>query len=216
MPFFVRPQVVRAKYNSSADIYAIGCTVLEMLTGVMPFNSLTNDMAVMCHILKQKRPRIPDGAELTTPCATFLDGCFEVADKRPTADDLLEHPFVASIGGSPHSRSTTYSGRHPQVVVVWPENPMGGAAVPERTASADGYAPTPQSVPVASVAPAVRASRYESDFEEVRMLGEGGFGEVWMCANQLDDQQYAIKKIRLDPKDEAMNRKMLREVMIAP
>jgi serine/threonine protein kinase len=45
------------------------------------------------------------------------------------------------------------------------------------------------------------------------MLGEGGFGEVWMCANQLDDQQYAIKKIRLDPKDEAMNRKMLREVM---
>jgi serine/threonine protein kinase len=161
----VSPQVVRAKYNSSADIYAIGCTVLEMLTGVMPFNSLTNDMAVMCHILKQKRPRIPDGAELTKPCASFLDGCFEVAEKRPSADDLLEHPFVSSIDGSSHSRSNTYSGRHPRVAVVWPENPAGSSVVQERTASGDDSVITPQTAPVASVAHAVRASRYESDFE---------------------------------------------------
>jgi serine/threonine protein kinase len=61
-------------------------------------------------------------------------------------------------------------------------------------------------------APVRRESRYHTDFEERRMLGEGGFGEVWMCRNRLDDQKYAIKKIRLDPQNLALNKKMLREV----
>ncbi|KAF9430611.1 hypothetical protein BGZ76_000773 [Entomortierella beljakovae] len=55
-------------------------------------------------------------------------------------------------------------------------------------------------------------SRYRSDFEEIEFLGRGGFGEVVKARNKLDGRFYAIKKIKLDPKDNLTNRKILREV----
>lgn len=65
---------------------------------------------------------------------------------------------------------------------------------------------------VPGVGRAVLMSRYHMDFEELEMLGEGGFGAVWKCRNRLDGQLYAIKKIRLDPSNEFINKKLLREV----
>ncbi|EKX43491.1 hypothetical protein GUITHDRAFT_73160 [Guillardia theta CCMP2712] len=56
------------------------------------------------------------------------------------------------------------------------------------------------------------SSRYKQEFEELQWLGEGGFGAVWMCRNRLDGQKYAIKKIRLDPSNAELNKKLLREV----
>lgn len=37
-------------------------------------------------------------------------------------------------------------------------------------------------------------------------------GEVWKVTNRLDEREYAVKKILLDPKDESFNLKILREV----
>ncbi|CAI5464591.1 unnamed protein product, partial [Closterium sp. Yama58-4] len=55
-------------------------------------------------------------------------------------------------------------------------------------------------------------SRYLSDFEEVAMLGKGGFGSVVLCVNKLDGRKYAIKRIPLRGKSPALNSKILREV----
>ncbi|KAG0591417.1 hypothetical protein KC19_1G174500 [Ceratodon purpureus] len=55
-------------------------------------------------------------------------------------------------------------------------------------------------------------SRYLSDFEEISLLGEGGFGHVVLCANKLDGRRYAMKKIRLKVKTLSQNNKILREV----
>lgn len=55
-------------------------------------------------------------------------------------------------------------------------------------------------------------SRYLNDFEEIRFLGKGGFGNVVLCKNKLDGRQYAIKKIRLKDKSIDVNEKILREV----
>ncbi|KAH8550420.1 kinase-like domain-containing protein [Umbelopsis sp. PMI_123] len=55
-------------------------------------------------------------------------------------------------------------------------------------------------------------SRYKADFEEIEFLGKGGFGEVVKARNKLDGRYYAIKKIRLDPRDNEDIRKILREV----
>ncbi|KAJ1992288.1 eukaryotic translation initiation factor 2-alpha kinase [Dimargaris cristalligena] len=55
-------------------------------------------------------------------------------------------------------------------------------------------------------------SRYRSDFEEIEFLGKGGYGEVVKARNKLDDRFYAVKKIKLDPRDVETNRKILREV----
>jgi translation initiation factor 2-alpha kinase 1 len=43
----------------------------------------------------------------------------------------------------------------------------------------------------------VQNSRYYHDFNELNMLGRGGFASAWRARNKLDGREYAIKKIRL-------------------
>ncbi|CAL8274045.1 unnamed protein product [Merluccius merluccius] len=54
-------------------------------------------------------------------------------------------------------------------------------------------------------------SRYLTDFEPVQCLGRGGFGIVFEARNQVDDCNYAIKRIRL-PNREVAREKVMREV----
>nr|CAB3484962.1 unnamed protein product [Digitaria exilis] len=56
-------------------------------------------------------------------------------------------------------------------------------------------------------------SRYLNDFEELRSLGQGGFGRVALCQNKLDGRQYAVKKIRLKDRSPQVNEKILRFVL---
>ena len=65
----------------------------------------------------------------------------------------------------------------------------------------------------------VSASRYETDFIEMGILGRGGGGEVVKARNRLDGRIYAIKKVLLEREDGAMaklgalqNQKLRREV----
>ncbi|KAG1703186.1 hypothetical protein DVH05_008096 [Phytophthora capsici] len=55
-------------------------------------------------------------------------------------------------------------------------------------------------------------SRYHGDFKELGLLGRGGGGEVVKVRNRLDRQLYAVKKVKLDPDDKMMKKKILREV----
>ncbi|KAJ7570217.1 hypothetical protein O6H91_01G110500 [Diphasiastrum complanatum] len=55
-------------------------------------------------------------------------------------------------------------------------------------------------------------SRYLTDFEELSLLGKGGFGHVVLCMNKLDGRQYAVKKIRLKDNNPSIDKKILREV----
>ena len=48
--------------------------------------------------------------------------------------------------------------------------------------------------------PSLSLNRYHSDFQEVKVLGQGGFGTVYHAVNFLDKQHYAVKKIVLDPR----------------
>lgn len=54
-------------------------------------------------------------------------------------------------------------------------------------------------------------SRYFSDFEPVQCLGKGGFGVVFESKNKIDDNHYAVKRIRLPESDKA-RKKVMREV----
>ncbi|XP_010413697.1 PREDICTED: eIF-2-alpha kinase GCN2-like [Camelina sativa] len=56
------------------------------------------------------------------------------------------------------------------------------------------------------------SSRYLNDFEELKPLGQGGFGRVVLCKNKLDGRQYAMKKIRLKDKEIPVNNRIQREV----
>ncbi|KAG6846835.1 hypothetical protein H0H93_011507, partial [Arthromyces matolae] len=58
--------------------------------------------------------------------------------------------------------------------------------------------------------PRQQVSRWKEDWEELELLGKGGFGSVVKARNRIDDRIYAIKKIRL--KTLSSDVKIFREV----
>ncbi|XP_049644567.1 eukaryotic translation initiation factor 2-alpha kinase 1 isoform X2 [Suncus etruscus] len=59
-----------------------------------------------------------------------------------------------------------------------------------------------------------QTSRYLNEFEEVSILGKGGYGRVYKVRNKLDGQYYAIKKILIKGASKRDCMKVLREVKV--
>ncbi|CAA3025962.1 mitogen-activated kinase kinase kinase YODA-like [Olea europaea subsp. europaea] len=100
-PHWMAPEVLQAVMRNDAnpelafgiDIWSVGCTVVEMLTGKPPWSEL-NGVQAMFNVLN-KSPPIPE--TLSNEGKDFLRRCFQrrPAD-RPSATKLLEHPFLRS------------------------------------------------------------------------------------------------------------------------
>ncbi|XP_023879925.1 mitogen-activated protein kinase kinase kinase 1 [Quercus suber] len=94
-PFWMAPEVVNLKnrfYGLAADIWSLGCTVLEMLTRQHPYSHLEG-MQALFMIGKGKPPLVPDS--LSRDARDFILKCLQVnPNDRPTATQLLDHPFV--------------------------------------------------------------------------------------------------------------------------
>lgn len=96
-PYWMAPEVVQATmnkdigYDYAVDIWSLGCTIIEMFTGKHPWVGLEG-AAAMFKVL-HKDPPIPES--LSSEGKDFLRSCFcrNPAD-RPTAAQLLDHPFV--------------------------------------------------------------------------------------------------------------------------
>ncbi|XP_030529542.1 mitogen-activated protein kinase kinase kinase 1-like [Rhodamnia argentea] len=93
--FWMAPEVVKAKnhgYGLPADIWSLGCTVLEMLTGLVPYSPL-EWMQALFRIGRGEPPPLPDS--LSRDASDFILECLQVnPNDRPTAAQLLDHPFV--------------------------------------------------------------------------------------------------------------------------
>lgn len=57
-------------------------------------------------------------------------------------------------------------------------------------------------------------SRIQNEFEVLKWLGKGAFGDVLKVRNKLDGGIYAIKRIELNPKNKQLNKKITREVKL--
>uniref|UniRef100_A0A453IGI9 Protein kinase domain-containing protein n=1 Tax=Aegilops tauschii subsp. strangulata TaxID=200361 RepID=A0A453IGI9_AEGTS len=87
-------QVVNPKktYGPAADIWSLGCTVLEMLTRQLPYPDLEWTQALY-RIGKGEPPAIPSG--LSKEARDFISQCVKPnPEDRPSAAKLLDHPFV--------------------------------------------------------------------------------------------------------------------------
>nr|BAA09057.1 mitogen-activated protein kinase [Arabidopsis thaliana] len=95
-PFWMAPEVINRKdsdgYGSPADIWSLGCTVLEMCTGQIPYSDLEPVQALF-RIGRGTLPEVPD--TLSLDARLFILKCLKVnPEERPTAAELLNHPFV--------------------------------------------------------------------------------------------------------------------------
>ena len=76
---------------TAADIWALACTTIELLTGRPPYHELHPEGAI--YHIAQEQPSIPPG--ISPLLNDFLGACFarDPAD-RPTAAQLLQHPWI--------------------------------------------------------------------------------------------------------------------------
>ncbi|KAK4051090.1 ATP binding [Microbotryomycetes sp. JL221] len=104
--YWMAPEVVKqTAYTSKADIWSLGCLVVEMLTGTHPWANLTQMQAIF-RIGQSAIPTIPD--DISSDAEDFLDQTFLVDhDARPGATGLLKHAFVSAEGEAGMSTVTS-------------------------------------------------------------------------------------------------------------
>lgn len=98
-PFWMAPELIdeTAAAGLPSDIWSVGCTIIELLTGEPPYWKLGPTVALY-RMANDPHPPLPD--ELQPQLRDFLMKCFERNPaERPTADELLRHTWITSIWG---------------------------------------------------------------------------------------------------------------------
>jgi len=95
-PYWMAPEVIQMQGISTAcDVWSLGCTIIELLTGTPPYFGLA-PAAALYKIVQEDHPPIPQG--ISSALKDFLLNCFKKDENmRSSARQLLIHPWVKSI-----------------------------------------------------------------------------------------------------------------------
>ncbi|XP_022866043.1 mitogen-activated protein kinase kinase kinase 18-like [Olea europaea var. sylvestris] len=100
-PAFMAPEVAKGEEQGfPADIWALGCTIIEMATGGSPWPNLSHPSSLLFRIaLSEELPEFP--AFLSDKAKDFLSKCLRRDPKqRWTAEQLVKHPFLEELSNA--------------------------------------------------------------------------------------------------------------------
>ncbi|XP_042440845.1 mitogen-activated protein kinase kinase 3-like isoform X3 [Zingiber officinale] len=92
---YMSPERIRNEtYSFAADIWSLGLTILECGSGKFPYSANEGPANLMLQILYDPSPTPPRDSFSPEFCS-FVDACLQKdSDARPTAEQLLSHPFI--------------------------------------------------------------------------------------------------------------------------
>lgn len=160
-------------YTTRADIWSVGVTVYEMITGTRPFGAdLHTPSAVMFHIANcaTAPPQLPPELQVSPTLQSFLDLCF-VYDKdlRATASELLGHPWLRDSA----SDAAAAAGRQPPLRRLSDSNACGKDSTSSHAHSStdrDPSRPPPTPPPASSLSVRQSQQQHPSVFDGVPLL----------------------------------------------
>uniref|UniRef100_A0A0G4IBB3 Protein kinase domain-containing protein n=1 Tax=Chromera velia CCMP2878 TaxID=1169474 RepID=A0A0G4IBB3_9ALVE len=92
-------------HAKKADIWSLGCVVVEMCTGRPPWTltkrGLDSEMGIFIHVTKKAPTAIPDVPEtVSDDLKSFVATCCNRdANARPPVSELMSHPFISHAEG---------------------------------------------------------------------------------------------------------------------
>jgi serine/threonine protein kinase len=90
-------RAVGQDYSFSADIWSLGIVLYELATGEFPFPKLASFPVLFDHLCHQPEPRLI-GDQYSTELKNLVSLCLQRDFiKRPSATELLMHPFLSSL-----------------------------------------------------------------------------------------------------------------------
>ncbi|ESO08756.1 hypothetical protein HELRODRAFT_74186, partial [Helobdella robusta] len=97
-PYYMSPEIIEGKrYGRKVDIWSLGCTVVEMLTGHPPWHEYEG-VAAIFKIATQPHPSYKLPPDTSLQVKDFLSCCFERdPERRPSAKILYNHMFIRSL-----------------------------------------------------------------------------------------------------------------------
>jgi len=97
-PFWMAPEVIHdGRYDTSADIWSLGITLIEMAEGEPPFTNL-HPMRALFVIPKKPPATFKDADQWSPELNDFLASCLvKEPFSRPSVEKLMQHPFVKDV-----------------------------------------------------------------------------------------------------------------------
>ena len=95
--FWMAPEVVRqSAHTKKADIWSLGCLIVEMFSGSRPFPDKSQLQALFAIGNNQAKPHIPEVA--SAEAKRFLEKTFEIDfERRPSAEELSREKFLGPM-----------------------------------------------------------------------------------------------------------------------
>jgi len=94
-PFWMAPEVIQeVGYDVKADLWSLGITSIEMAEGKPPYSNI-HPMRAIFMIPSRPPPKLTEPDKASKDFNDFVAQCLiKNPEQRPTAADLLKHPFI--------------------------------------------------------------------------------------------------------------------------